>query len=105
MALQRDLLISVTSFFRDRGSVRMPEENRLPSHPPGEGANDTIRIWVAGCATGEEAFSIAISLQEYLNETGDGFSGADFCLRYQPAGNRKGARGQVSREHCGGHFP
>ena len=32
-------------------------------------ANETIRVWVAGCATGEEAFSIAISLQEYLDET------------------------------------
>jgi two-component system CheB/CheR fusion protein len=39
----------------------------------GRPANAAIRIWVAGCATGEEAFSITISLQEYLNETGATF--------------------------------
>jgi chemotaxis methyl-accepting protein methylase len=36
-------------------------------------ANAAIRVWVAGCGTGEEAFSMAISLQEYLNETGAAF--------------------------------
>ena len=55
------------------GIVRMPEESRLPPHPRGRPANETIRVWVAGCATGEEVFSIAISLQEYLSETGAAF--------------------------------
>ena len=70
MALQRDLLISVTSFFRDRESFECLKRVVFPRILEGRPTNQTIRVWVAGCATGEEAFSIAISLQEYLNETG-----------------------------------
>lgn len=73
MALQRDLLISVTSFFRDRGSFECLKKVVFPRILEGRPANETIRVWVAGCATGEEAFSIAISVQEYLNETGAKF--------------------------------
>ena len=70
MALQRDLLIGVTSFFRDPESFETLKKVVFPRILQGRPANETIRVWVAGCATGEEAFSIAISLQEYLNETG-----------------------------------
>ena len=73
MALQRDLLISVTSFFRDRESFECLKKVVFPRILQGRPANETIRVWVAGCATGEEAFSIAISLQEYLDETGAAF--------------------------------
>ncbi|MGA2184651.1 MAG: chemotaxis protein CheB [Bryobacteraceae bacterium] len=73
MALQRDLLICVTSFFRDRESFECLKKVVFPRILQGRPANETIRVWVAGCATGEEAFSIAISLQEYLNETGAAF--------------------------------
>jgi two-component system CheB/CheR fusion protein len=73
MALQRDLLIGVTSFFRDREPFECLKKVVFPRILQGRPANETIRVWVAGCATGEEAFSIAISLQEYLDETGAAF--------------------------------
>lgn len=73
MALQRDLLISVTSFFRDRESFECLKRVVFPRILERRPANETIRVWVAGCATGEEAFSIAISLQEHLSETGAAF--------------------------------
>ena len=73
MALQRDLLIGVTSFFRDRESFECLKKVVYPRILEGRPANETIRVWVAGCATGEEAFSIAISLQEYLNDTDAAF--------------------------------
>jgi two-component system CheB/CheR fusion protein len=73
MALQRDLLIGVTSFFRDPESFESLKKLVFPRILQGRPANATIRVWVAGCATGEEAFSIAISLQEYLNKTGAAF--------------------------------
>jgi two-component system, chemotaxis family, CheB/CheR fusion protein len=73
MALQRDLLISVTSFFRDRESFERLKRAVFPAILQGRSAHETIRVWVAGCATGEEAFSIAITLQEYLNEAGAAF--------------------------------
>jgi two-component system CheB/CheR fusion protein len=69
MTLHKDLLISVTSLFRDLESFEALKTVVFPRLLEGRPAKDTIRIWVAGCATGEEAFSIAISLQEYLNET------------------------------------
>ena len=61
--LQRDLLISVTSFFRDPGSFDALTRLVFPAMLQNRPAGTTIRIWVPGCATGEEAYSIAISLQ------------------------------------------
>ena len=72
-ALQRDLLIAVTSFFRGPESFESLKKVVFPRIVQGRPANAPIRVWVAGCATGEEAFSIAISLQEYLGETGAAF--------------------------------
>ncbi|MGA9625965.1 MAG: chemotaxis protein CheB, partial [Bryobacteraceae bacterium] len=72
-ALQRDLLIAVTSFFRHPGSFESLKRVVFPRILQGRPANAPIRVWVPGCATGEEAFSIAISLQEYLKETGAAF--------------------------------
>ena len=72
-ALQRDLLISVTSFFRDREAFESLKKNVFPSMVQTRLPNDPIRIWVAGCATGEEAYSIAISLQEFLDDAGAAF--------------------------------
>jgi two-component system CheB/CheR fusion protein len=63
-ALLQDLLISVTNFFRDQDAFHalQAELPRLfASKKPGE----QVRVWVPGCATGEEAYSIAILLSEY----------------------------------------
>ncbi len=59
-ALFADLLISVTRFFRDADAFEALERNIVPAIIEKRGAQDTIRIWVPGCATGEEAYSIAM---------------------------------------------
>ncbi|HEV3201502.1 MAG TPA: chemotaxis protein CheB, partial [Bryobacteraceae bacterium] len=69
-ALQRDLLIGVTSFFRDPEAFESLKRLVFPRIVQGRPANETIRVWVAGCATGEEAYSLAIALQEYLTASG-----------------------------------
>ncbi len=65
-ALFNDLLIGVTSFFRDPDAFAALQTEVLPrlfaESPPGA----TLRIWVCGCSTGEEAYSIAMLIQEYL---------------------------------------
>jgi two-component system, chemotaxis family, CheB/CheR fusion protein len=61
--LLSDLLISVTTFFRDRGAFESLEK-LLPEVFANKGADQTIRVWVAGCATGEEAYSLGILLLE-----------------------------------------
>ncbi len=72
-ALQRDLLIGVTSFFRDPDSFESLKKVVFPRIIQGRRANETIRVWTAGCATGEEAYSIAMALQEYLADAGAAF--------------------------------
>ena len=62
--LFQDLLIGVTSFFRDHDAFAALEQLVIPPLFHGKGADDTIRVWVPGCATGEEAYSIAMLLRE-----------------------------------------
>jgi two-component system, chemotaxis family, CheB/CheR fusion protein len=66
--LFRDLLIGVTSFFRDRDAFEAVENLVLPKLFENVGAADIVRVWVPGCATGEEAYSIAILLRERLSQ-------------------------------------
>jgi two-component system, chemotaxis family, CheB/CheR fusion protein len=66
-ALSQDLLIHVTRFFRDPDSFKALEAHALPEMTL-ERHDETIRIWVPGCATGEEAYSVAIVLLEALGE-------------------------------------
>jgi two-component system, chemotaxis family, CheB/CheR fusion protein len=63
-ALLSDLLISVTTFFRDHDAFEALKTQVLPGLFEGRELDATIRVWVSGCATGEEAYSIAMLLQE-----------------------------------------
>jgi two-component system CheB/CheR fusion protein len=63
-ALFRDLLIGVTSFFRDPEAFKALEQEAIPKLFVGKPAGAVVRVWSAGCSTGEEAYSIAILLAE-----------------------------------------
>jgi len=63
-ALLQDMLISVTHFFRDREAYDALRDEVLPLIFKDRPDGDPIRVWSAGCATGEEAYSIAMLLQE-----------------------------------------
>ncbi|RYY58975.1 MAG: PAS domain S-box protein, partial [Chitinophagaceae bacterium] len=65
-ALLKDLLISVTNFFRDKEAFLFLEKEIIPAIIRGKTSAETVRVWVAGCATGEEAYSIAMLLSEQL---------------------------------------
>jgi two-component system CheB/CheR fusion protein len=65
--LANDFLISVTSFFRDPEAFKIIEETVIPDIIK-KNNTDVLKIWVAGCATGEEAYSLAILIKEYLNK-------------------------------------
>ena len=65
-ALFRDLLINVTNFFRDADAFEALERLVIPKLFEGRGAEDTVRIWAPGCATGEEVYSIAILMREHM---------------------------------------
>jgi two-component system CheB/CheR fusion protein len=66
-SLFRDLLIGVTNFFRDPEAFQALEEKVIPLLFAGQPAGATIRVWSPGCSTGEEAYSLAILLQERLD--------------------------------------
>ncbi len=65
--LANDFLISVTSFFRDPEAFKIIEETVIPDVIK-KNKTEVLKIWVAGCATGEEAYSMAILIKEYLNK-------------------------------------
>ncbi|WP_094228708.1 chemotaxis protein CheB [Methanolobus psychrotolerans] len=64
-ALFGDMLIGVTNFFRDPEAFKVLEELVIPKLFAGKPAEGTIRVWSSGCSTGEEAYSLAIMLDEH----------------------------------------
>jgi two-component system CheB/CheR fusion protein len=67
-ALYQDLLITVTNFFRDTQMYLALTKKLLPALLKDRKSTDPVRIWIPGCATGEEAVSFSIVLLEYLGE-------------------------------------
>ena len=65
-SLYEDLLIGVTRFFRDDAAFDTLEHRIIPELVERTGPDDQIRVWVAGCATGQEPYSIAMLLHERL---------------------------------------
>ncbi|MGC2238520.1 MAG: CheR family methyltransferase [Pyrinomonadaceae bacterium] len=70
-ALLKDLLISVTNFFRNKKAFQYLEAEIIPKILEGKKSGEQIRLWVAGCATGEEAYSLAMLLAEKINAAPD----------------------------------
>ncbi len=65
--LHQDILIKVTSFFRDPDTFEALKNTVFPQLMEDRSPDSPIRIWVAACATGEEAYSIVIALLEFLD--------------------------------------
>lgn len=68
IALAQDFLVNVTSFFREPEALQTMREIIFPTWLDGRSRGDPIRIWIPGCSTGEEAYSLAIALTEFLEE-------------------------------------
>jgi two-component system, chemotaxis family, CheB/CheR fusion protein len=69
-ALHQDILIGVTSFFRDPDAFAAIQSTVVPALLKVRPPDDPLRIWVLGCSTGEEAYSLAIALTETAEATG-----------------------------------
>ncbi len=70
--LYQDLLIHVTRFFRDPDSFKALVAEVFPKLVQGRRGINPIRIWLPGCSTGEEAYSVAIALLEFLGDDASG---------------------------------
>ena len=66
--LFKELLIGVTSFFRDEEAFNVLQQTAIPQIIENKKDGETIRIWVAGCSTGEEAYSLAIIFDECIRQ-------------------------------------
>jgi two-component system CheB/CheR fusion protein len=69
-ALFGEVLVRVTSFFRDPESFEVLARTAFPRMVRGAAAGAPVRVWVAGCATGQEAYSVAIALLEHMESSG-----------------------------------
>jgi two-component system CheB/CheR fusion protein len=78
-ALFKELLINVTSFFRDPEAFSILEEKILPQLCKDKPEGSVLRVWVTGCATGEEGYSIAILLRELMNDLQKDFKVQIYC--------------------------
>ncbi len=70
-SLLKNLLINVTNFFRDKEAFAALEKEVVPNIFAGKTSRDTVRVWSAGCASGEEAYSLAMLLQEFADTLTD----------------------------------
>ena len=71
--LFKELLIGVTNFFRDPQAFETLKTRILPGMLAGKPLDHPFRVWVTGCATGEEAYSVALTLHEAMEEAGRHF--------------------------------
>lgn len=66
--LSKDFLINVTSFFRDKQAYEIIARKVIPSIVHQKAENDTLKVWVIACSTGEEAYSLAILIDQHLQQ-------------------------------------
>ncbi|PWC79220.1 chemotaxis protein [Azospirillum sp. TSH64] len=71
--LYKEMLIGVTRFFRDEAAFRVLADRVIPSLLANRSPTDMVRVWVCGCASGEEAYSIAILFAEAQEKLGRSF--------------------------------
>ena len=83
-SLFHDLLIGVTSFFRDPEAFAALQKEGIPRLFAGQPTGAAVRVWVCGCSTGEEAYSIAILLLEHLETLKRGFKLQIFATDVDP---------------------
>ena len=95
--LFNDLLIGVTQFFRDPQRVRAARNARSSRSSSRARAPAQVRVWVLGCATGEEAYSLAILLREHMAHDGHRPAGPDLRHRPRRARAGRGARRALLR--------
>ena len=98
-SLYEDILINVTSFFREPEAFEALQKLVFPEIVRNRSPDEPIRIWVPGCATGEEAYSIAISLLEFLGDMAANVQIQIFATDIEDGGDRQGPGRHLSGVH------
>ncbi len=96
--LKSEFLIGVTSFFRNKEAYEILRTEVIPNMFTGEpDPEKPIRIWVAACSTGEEAYSLAILIHEHLRKIGKNYRFKIFATDVDPRAIEKASQGVYSR--------
>ncbi len=103
--LYNDLLINFTDFFRDTEAFEYFKTTLFPKLLKNKKPNETLRIWVAACATGQEAYSMAILLTELLGNKYQGKQVQIFATDLSEPAIKKARTGEYSKHDIGGVSP
>ncbi len=95
-ALYQDILINVTSFFRNPEVFDALKSRVFPRIVRNHSRNDPVRMWVLGCSTGEEAYSVAIAYSEFAEQSGTGVPAQVFATDVNGRGIEKARAGVYS---------
>ncbi len=104
-SLCQDILIHVTSFFREPEAFPALRRTVFPKLLEGRPQGDALRIWVPGCSTGEEVYSIAIALLEFLDKRADDIRCQIFATDVSTAALDKARLGTYSEAGVAGVSP
>ncbi len=99
--LFQDLLIPVTQFFRDPKVFETFAETMFPALMKDRQGNEPLRVWIPGCSTGEEAYSILMSFQEYLGDKASTVKMQVFATDISEQAITKARTGQYSKSETG----
>lgn len=91
--LFKELLIGVTNFFRDADAFETLRKKVVPEIFSKKPVGGTVRVWVPGCSTGEEAYSLAIILKEYMEKVKRGYNVQIFATDIDVSAIEKGRMG------------
>ena len=97
-ALYQDILISVTSFFRDPASFEALKSTVFPRLLKDRSRHDPVRLWTLGCSTGQEAYSLAMAFTEAAEAEGSLVPFQLFATDLNPAGIQKARAGIYSKD-------
>ena len=100
--LAKDLLINVTSFFRDRKVFDLLATKIVPDMVRSQSPDSAIRVWIAGCSTGEETYSLAMLFREQITEAKRNVKLQVFASDIDPDAVASGARGPLPGNDRGG---
>ena len=100
--LYQDLLIPVTGFFRDPRAFEVLNESVFPDLLKDKDDVNPLRIWIAGCSTGEEPYSMAICLSEYLGERAADYKIQIFATDISEKSVSKARSGIYAKRDMGG---
>jgi two-component system CheB/CheR fusion protein len=103
--LYQDLLIPVTGFFRDPAAYAIISGSLLPLLFKDKDADNALRIWIAGCSTGQETYSMAICLYEYLGDRAEAYKVQIFSTDVSEKAIAVARKGVYSKSEIAGLSP